>query len=177
MPQLVADFEMAEGHGFINTIKFKHPPSLPRDLVAESFRQFIHESEVAGCFAAFLMQGKKARDPWRPVLTEVKPEMTEIINYERDTIIKRHGYGGTKPPDMVITRMAITKLSHSAIRRMKFTARNLRNPKSMMTLTYPENYPTDGKIVKDHLNVIKQWLRRRGISGFWFLEQFLVLDF
>jgi hypothetical protein len=40
----------------------------------------------------------------------------------------------------------------------------------MLTLTYPSAYETDGKIVKSHLHLIRQWLHRRGIKGVWFLE-------
>jgi hypothetical protein len=42
----------------------------------------------------------------------------------------------------------------------------------MMTLTYPEEYPTDGKVVKRHLNAMLGWLRYNypGLGYLWYLE-------
>lgn len=45
--------------------------------------------------------------------------------------------------------------------------------KSMLTLTYPADFPSDGQTVKrKHWRVFSQWLKRRfpGIRGCWFLE-------
>jgi hypothetical protein len=40
----------------------------------------------------------------------------------------------------------------------------------MVTLTYPAEYPGDGRLVKRHLSVVRKWLRRRGVRGLWVLE-------
>lgn len=38
------------------------------------------------------------------------------------------------------------------------------------TLTYPEEFPTDGVLVKYHLKLFRQWLKRKNIGAVWFLE-------
>jgi hypothetical protein len=40
----------------------------------------------------------------------------------------------------------------------------------MVTLTYPAEYPTSGRVVKRHLHAFENWCRRRGVGGVWFLE-------
>jgi hypothetical protein len=42
----------------------------------------------------------------------------------------------------------------------------------MITITYPMEFPSDGKLVKGHLKKFLQWLRDTfyGIRGVWFLE-------
>lgn len=70
-------------------------------------------------------------------------------------------------------RGKITKLSRKALSRMKLHARNVPDGtfKAILTLTYPNEFTTDGKEVKRHLVLIKKWLQRHGCSdGFWFLE-------
>ncbi|MGC2063139.1 MAG: hypothetical protein WA610_09175, partial [Thermodesulfovibrionales bacterium] len=42
--------------------------------------------------------------------------------------------------------------------------------KSFITLTYPEDYPCDGKVTKGHLNAFLQYLRRKQIKYAWVLE-------
>lgn len=42
----------------------------------------------------------------------------------------------------------------------------------MITLTYPKQFPCDGRIVKSHLNRLLSWLRYHhpGVAYLWFLE-------
>jgi hypothetical protein len=37
-------------------------------------------------------------------------------------------------------------------------------------LTYPKEFTTNGKEVKGHLHLMRQWFRDRDIESFWFLE-------
>jgi hypothetical protein len=54
---------------------------------------------------------------------------------------------------------------------MLFTFRNVtQDLPVMLTLTYPEEFPTDGRVVKRHWITFRKWLMRRGLSGLWFLE-------
>ncbi len=66
--------------------------------------------------------------------------------------------------------MAISMLSTAAKRRMIFTFRNCENLKVMLTLTYPREFPMDGRVVKRHWHNMRTWLVRQGIKGAWFLE-------
>ncbi len=66
--------------------------------------------------------------------------------------------------------MAISMLSTAAKRRMIFTFRNCEDLKVMLTLTYPREFPMDGRLVKRHWHNMRTWLVRQGIKGAWFLE-------
>lgn len=71
-------------------------------------------------------------------------------------------------------RGKITCLSYQSRQRLAWTAANSGVPlRSMLTVTYPAEWPGDGKEVKRHLRVLLQWLRRReggAESYLWFLE-------
>ena len=52
-----------------------------------------------------------------------------------------------------------------------FTARNFPGLEIMLTLTYPANYPLDGRLVKEHWKRFRQWMIRNGATtGLWVLE-------
>jgi hypothetical protein len=40
----------------------------------------------------------------------------------------------------------------------------------MLTLTYPRQFPMDGRTVKRHWHNMRTWLVRSGLKGAWFLE-------
>lgn len=69
-------------------------------------------------------------------------------------------------------RKKITMLSQKS--RLELMAAAASCPKklhSMLTLTYPAAYPSDGEAVKEDLRVMLQWLRRKTkCSYIWFLE-------
>lgn len=70
-------------------------------------------------------------------------------------------------------RSKITKFSKASVNRMKLLLRNIDPAliNSILTLTYPEDYPTDGRETKRHLDLMKRWLKRHGVArGFWFYE-------
>jgi hypothetical protein len=82
--------------------------------------------------------------------------------------------GQSKPPRN--TRTNIVALTRKSLNNMLFKVRNKQKQTPVfLTLTYPgteeENLiPTDGKIVKQHINAFNQFLRRNGVEYFWFLE-------
>lgn len=91
-------------------------------------------------------------------------------------IVRRRCTGG-KPP----TRGAVTGFSQSSAGRMRRYLRSCRAEyRTMLTLTYPGCYPTDGRQCKEHLRRFIQELRRYTErnerrtaslwSVFWFLE-------
>ncbi len=94
----------------------------------------------------------------------------EVIVGVEDVRIKRQGFGGgTKKKG---SRGNITGLSRKSRQRLTYTARNLESGAitTMLTLTYPGEYPTDGlKVKRDHA-AMRKWLTRRGIGGLWVLE-------
>lgn len=80
--------------------------------------------------------------------------------------------GGAIPQVGGGVRQAIVKWSDKSRRACEHHIRNLSEGacKVFLTLTYPESFPVDGEICKKHLHAMKQWFKRRGISGVWFLE-------
>jgi len=68
----------------------------------------------------------------------------------------------------------ITEFSHQSRMRLLHTAKNCGVQfSSMATLTYPAEFPRDGRQVKEHdLKGIIRWFRRNfsGVLGLWFLE-------
>lgn len=64
-------------------------------------------------------------------------------------------------------------LSKKSRQRLAFVANNTHvRFRSMITLTYPREFPSDGRSVKKHLNAFLVWCRRRFASPsyLWFLE-------
>jgi hypothetical protein len=52
-----------------------------------------------------------------------------------------------------------------------FTARKFPGLEIMLTLTYPAEFPTNGRLVKDHWRRFRQWIVRNGaVTGLWVLE-------
>ena len=93
--------------------------------------------------------------------------------YRRDVVVVRRGvmHPGRRatPPQ----RGNITMLSKKSRQRLAFIANNTRIAfRTMVTLTYPKEYTTDGKEVKKHLNTFLVWARRYFVSPsyLWFLE-------
>jgi hypothetical protein len=65
-------------------------------------------------------------------------------------------------------------LSRAAVRRLTWALRNTARLQEAgcdwVALTYPAEYPRDGRIVKRHLFAFAEWLRRRGACAAWALE-------
>lgn len=88
-----------------------------------------------------------------------------------DTIIKRPLLNGQSRPQVGGgIRKPITQLSDASLRKMKLHCRNMPHASYIITLTYPKDFPSDGKRVKRHLEAMREWFRRAGVSAFWFLE-------
>ncbi|MFA4829203.1 MAG: hypothetical protein WC855_13345 [Thermodesulfovibrionales bacterium] len=93
--------------------------------------------------------------------------------YSRDVVIKF-----SSPPKnriyqskWTVRRSNIINFSWRSAKRLKFIVRNTQDLwKNLIDLTYPANYPCDGKTTKDHLNVFLQYLRRKGIKYIWRFE-------
>ena len=68
-------------------------------------------------------------------------------------------------------RGAIKKYSFGASKRCKFFIRNTAHiMKVIITLTYPNDYPMDGVMVKKHLHKFLLWLTYHGYKYIWALE-------
>ena len=97
-------------------------------------------------------------------------EVVGVEVYRNDVVVKRKGVA----PDVKDrTRGEVTEFSARSRQRLAFVAANTECEfRTMITLTYPREYPSDGKQVKTHLHRFLTWLHRdRGkCSVLWFLE-------
>ena len=99
--------------------------------------------------------------------------VTSIEIYKRDVVVRRQGRLHPGNRGEAPERGVITMLSRKSRQRLAFIANNTRVVfHTMVTLTYPREYPSDGKKVKAHLNTFLTWCRRRfdRPSYIWFLE-------
>jgi hypothetical protein len=106
--------------------------------------------------------------PPRKVIT-VGPVIGAKV-YRQDVVVKRAGFA-KQPPERVDGD--IMNLSRKSLRRLAFTASNTAvDFVAMLTLTYPEAYPVDGRICKRHLNTLLTRLRQKytAVSYLWFME-------
>lgn len=97
-------------------------------------------------------------------------EIVGVELYRNDAVVKRRGI---KLPVEPGQRQEVKELSWESRRRLAFVANNTRVKfRTMVTVTYPREYPTDGKEVKRHLNAFLVALKRKldGMSYLWFLE-------
>lgn len=97
-------------------------------------------------------------------------EVVGIQVYANDAVVIREG---TAPPVGDRTRGVITEFTRKARQRLAFVASNTSVVfRTMISLTYPKEYPRDGKRVKQDLRRFLGWLRRDtgGCEILWFLE-------
>lgn len=90
--------------------------------------------------------------------------------YRSDLVVLRKGWA---PPGARETRSEIKTFSKASRQRLAFVASNTDiRFTSMLTLTYPREFPNDGKDVKRNLNTFLTYLKRRvdGLDYLWFLE-------
>jgi hypothetical protein len=94
-----------------------------------------------------------------------------VAVYRSDIVTLRRGQGKSGPGGR---RKEITMLSDESLRRLAFVANNTNiDLRSMITLTYPYEYPTCGKTCKNHLERLLKGLKRlcgQDLAYLWFLE-------
>jgi hypothetical protein len=103
-------------------------------------------------------------------MTRYYGQIEAIEIYKNDVVVRRRGL--SKPPSEV-TRGKVTKFSERSRKRLAFVASNTTIPlRTMITLTYPAEYPSNGKTVKGHLRLFLTWLQKetQGCEYLWFLE-------
>ncbi len=97
-----------------------------------------------------------------------------VKKYQRDRVYE---FGNlyerkkTHPATYTTKRGKIQELTYKSRKRCKLA---IRNTIHLMTteagVTYPKEYPIDGRTVKKHLNTLLQWLRRRNAEYVWVIE-------
>ena len=82
-----------------------------------------------------------AQKPRRHITLEVGQRDIRIRRTTRFDSKRRPGGG---------IRGSVSSFTKASRRRLLFTARNFPGINYMVTLTYPANFPADGRLVKDH---------------------------
>jgi len=99
------------------------------------------------------------------------PDVRGILLYKQDVVVLRepglpHAQGGD--------RGSITEFSYQSRQRLAFVAANTPiRFRTMLTLTYPAEWETDGEKVKAHFRAFREWIARDIGSRpeyLWFLE-------
>lgn len=97
-------------------------------------------------------------------------EVVAVEIYRRDCIVKKVSPGTvSREPSK---RGAVVEFSDKSMRKVVFVAKNCDcDFPSMITLTYPGEFPTDGRKVKKNLEAFRRvFLRRYQRRGLWWLE-------
>ena len=100
-----------------------------------------------------------------PVLPVVAVEV-----YRQDVVVLRQGVSHRAPTSV---RGTVTTFTRKSRQRLAFVASNTDVMfTSMLTLTYPREFPNDGQDVKHNLKMFLKELRRKVgvVSVLWFLE-------
>jgi hypothetical protein len=103
-------------------------------------------------------------------VTRYYGQIVGIEIYKNDVVVKRQGLNKT-PPET--TRGTVKEFSKASRKRLAFVASNTTvSLRTMITLTYPAEYPSNGKEVKAQLRKFLTWLQNEtgGCEYLWFLE-------
>jgi len=95
--------------------------------------------------------------------------ISRVAVYERDVRVMRVRIGTVRRVGGG-TRGPIREFSRRAARELLHRARNVSGLVAMLTLTYPGEWPTDGRRVKRDWAALRRWLTHRGLAGLWWLE-------
>ena len=112
-----------------------------------------------------------------PFLKSTDDSLLTVMVYKRDIRIKFSSLDSSRyiseseKKARLARRSKIIKFSKRSAKRLRHVVRNSEDTwKVFITLTYPENFPCDGRETKAHLNTFLQYLRRKGIKYVWVLE-------
>lgn len=90
--------------------------------------------------------------------------------YRSDIVL--HRQVGWQPPPVYVPRGDVIEFSRKSRQRLRFVAANTdARFTTMITLTYPADYPADGQVVKGHLHRFLGWLLHNYPGQYlWFIE-------
>lgn len=97
------------------------------------------------------------------------PPVSGVEVYANDLVVIR----SRKMAHKLGKRQQIKELSKQSLKRLAFVASNTQTEfRTMLTLTYPSNFPSDGRKVKDDLRKMLDTLRNEwgDFHYLWFLE-------
>lgn len=101
------------------------------------------------------------------------PEKVILRRYEKDVVIKFQERKAEDQKKRNFERGSINHFSYQSQRRLKLFARNTaKRWKVFITLTYPRDYPFDGKEVKRHIDSFMKRMKRNNpdMAFFWTME-------
>ena len=93
----------------------------------------------------------------------------KLTQFRRDVIASNAGQGNAQTGGG--KRSEVTVMTRHSLKRLCFIANNSALiPTHMLTLTYPEVWPSDGRESKKHFATVTKAMRRKGMDYLWFLE-------
>lgn len=109
---------------------------------------------------------------FKPSLPELEERVTlEVHSYTSDVVLKIRRGEGAKYMYVCGVRGQVKGFSASSARRMEFAVRNsISEWTTLVTLTYPAEFPEDGRVCKQHLRAFLEFLRRQKLLYAWVLE-------
>jgi hypothetical protein len=137
-------------------------------VLAEKYRRECEEKAAAEYEGIPLDKSSKKREK---VITAYK--VSTIRAYQRDIKIQKQTLRSeVKRQRKGKVGRKIVAFSKASRRNMKFKLRNVDLGKKpfILTLTYPNTFPSSGREVKAHWELMRKWLIYRKLAGFWFLE-------
>ena len=94
-----------------------------------------------------------------------------ITSFKRDAVVKCYLNNSRARERKSSKRSTIKEFSSRSRSRLLFTAFNASCEwLAFGVLTYPNEFPMDGKVVKRHINLFRKRLQERGIILFWAIE-------
>ena len=105
-----------------------------------------------------------------------KDTPARLLAFARDVQVKR--FRATDKPRKSARRGRCGAFTRDVARRLRHFGRNCgelvkaseTGRAAFAHLTYPGEFPTDGRTVKRHLHAFIQWCRRKGVYGLWAVE-------
>lgn len=97
----------------------------------------------------------------------------KMVIYKNDVQMVYTGLGSKKKKHKTGGKKKCETMSRKSLAKLAFYAQNTQIEFThMITLTYPSEYPKDGRVSKGHLNRFLSWLRGKlkGVKYLWFLE-------
>lgn len=130
--------------------------------------QDVHKTQAATC--GFRKGSELYPARTQAVKTWHIGHVVGVRIYRNDVVVVR---SGAPPPPSQPERGEVMEFSTASRKRLAFVCSNTAVEfRTMITLTYPREYPSDGRVVKKHLNHFLITYRREygPCSYLWFLE-------
>lgn len=128
---------------------------------ARSLRHYSLIRNVTGLFNSDISHRVNSSKVSKLVIECYKADVKINFHTDYNATVRK---GGSK-------REEIYQLSDKSVRNLKFYLRNVIHlMDSISTVTYPNDFPRDGRVIKKHIDSLGKRLARKGIDLLWVME-------